>query len=82
MNVMMKYYFRGVGSFLAAAFVIAGILLVYDGMTHSTSTNSFAIFAGSVLSATGSILLWSLWEPSKSARGLRRHGKNLEAPEP
>jgi hypothetical protein len=75
---VMKYYFRGVGTFLASAFVISGIFLVYDGMTHSTATNPFAIFAGSVLSATGSMLLWSLWERSKSSKGFRRHGKNLE----
>src|ERR1700683_752137 len=66
---MMKYYFRSVGSFLGVAFLIAGILLVRDGMTHSTATNSFAIFAGSALTETGMILLELLWEPSKARVG-------------
>ena len=79
---MMKYYFRSVGSFLGVAFLIAGIFLVRDGMTHSTATNSFVIFAGSAMTGIGMILLGLLWEPSQSARGPRRPVRHLEMPEP
>ncbi len=69
MDVMMRHYLRRVGGLLAATFLIAGILLVRDGMTHSTATNSFAIFAGSALTETGMIPLELLWEPSKARVG-------------
>lgn len=78
MDVTTKYHFWSVGSFLAAAFLIGGILLVYDGMTHSTTTNSFSIFANRALAATRIILLGSQWESSKSAKGLLRHGGPLK----
>jgi hypothetical protein len=65
---MMRHYLRRLGSILAAALLIAGILLVRDGMTHSTATNSFAIFAGSALAATGLIGLCSLDPPKNKSR--------------
>ena len=62
---MMIHYLRRAGSLLAAAFLIAGILSVRNGMAHLTATNCFAIFEGSALAATGLTVLCSL-DPSQN----------------
>jgi hypothetical protein len=77
---MMWHYFWNAGSLLAKAFLVAGILLVHYGLTHSTATRSLVIFAGSMLAVSGITLLGLLWEPAKSARALRRHGWRFRVP--
>ena len=77
---MIAHYFQRAGSLVAKVFLVAGILLVHYGLTHSTAKSSLAIFAGSVMAVAGITLLGSLWEPSKSARALRRHGWRLRVP--
>jgi hypothetical protein len=73
---MMKHRSGGLDTTLTRASLPCGILLMPYGMTHTTETNSFAVFAGSTLAVTGIMLLGSLWEPSTRVKGVRpRHGR-------